>query len=67
MADGGGNTLASAVVKGHHAAVAQRQLYLALTLLTGNLTRYGAVNLVGEPVFAGYSLQLEHTVQIFGD
>ena len=65
MTDGGGYTLVAAVVEGYHAAVAQRQLNFALTLLTGYLTRYGAVYLVGQPVLAGYGFQLQHVGEVF--
>ena len=64
MAYRGGDTGAAAGVECNHTAVAQRQLNLALALLAGNLTRYRAVYLVGEPVFAGYGLELEHTLYI---
>ena len=67
MTDGGGYTLAATIVEGYHTTVAQWQLNLTLTLLTGYLTRYGTVNLVSQPVFAGYSLQLEHALQVFAD
>ena len=65
MAEGGGDTFLAAVVEGYDAAVAQRQLYLALALLARYLSRHGAVYLVGEPVLAGYGLQLQHTLQVF--
>ena len=65
MSQGGGNAFSSAVIKGYHAAVAQGELYLALALLARNLSAYGAVNLVGQPVFASDGFQLEHTGQIF--
>ena len=64
MTQRGGDTLASTVVEGHHAAVGERQLEGSLTLLAGYLARHRAVYLVGEPVFAGHSLYLEHAVQV---
>ena len=61
-----GNALFAAVVESHHAAVAERQLQFSLALLAGNLTRHGAVYLVGEPVLAGHGFQLKHVVQVIG-
>ena len=55
-----GDTFLSTIVEGNHTAVAQRQLQLALALLARYLTCYGAVHLVGQPVFAGNSLQLQN-------
>ena len=54
MPQGGGYTLAATIVEGYHTAVAQRQLNLALALLTGYFARHRAVHLVGQPVLAGY-------------
>ena len=65
MANGGGDALLATIVEGHHAAVAQRQLQHALTLLAGNLSRHRAVYLVGKPVLAGHDLQLEHALHVF--
>ena len=59
------DTLTAAVVESHHAAVAQRQLQFALTLLARNLARYRTVHFVSEPVLASHRLQLEHVVEIF--
>ena len=59
-----GNTFLSTVVEGYHATIRQRQLDFALTLLTRNLTRHRAVNLIGEPVLAGHSLQLKNALKI---
>ena len=56
MAESCGNTLSTTIVEGYNATVGQRKLDFTLTLLTGNLTSYGTVNLVGQPVFAGYRL-----------
>ena len=64
MSQSGGDAFAAAIVEGHHATVAQRQLYLALALLAGYLARHGAVHLVGEPVFAGHGLQAQHLLDI---
>ena len=64
MSQRGGDTLLAAIVEGHDAAVAQRQLYLALTLLAGDLARHRAVHLVRQPVLAGHGLQLEHALEI---
>ena len=64
MSNSSSDTLLSTVVKGNNTTVAQRKLYLTLTLLVGNLTCHRAVNLVGEPVLAGNSLQLQHPLNI---
>ncbi len=65
MTDGGGYTLGAGVVECHHATVAEGELYLALTLLTGYLACHGAVHLVGEPVLRGHSLERESVGYIF--
>ena len=52
------DTFFATVVEGNHTTVAQRQLQFTLTLLAGNLTCYGAVYFVGQPILAGYSFQL---------
>ena len=65
MTDSGSDTLATTIVEGNDTTVAQRQLYLTLTLLTGNLTCHGAVYLIRQPVFAGDSLQLKHSLDEF--
>ncbi len=52
------------VVKCHDSAVAQRQLNLSLTLLTCYFARHRTVNLVGQPVFAGYGFKRENIAQI---
>ena len=64
MADGGGDTGATAIVERHHAAVGQGQLEFALTLLVCHLTRHRTVHLVGEPVFAGHSFEAKDVAQI---
>ncbi len=64
MTERRGDTFASAIVECHHTTVAQRQLYASLTLLTCNLSRHRAVNLVGEPVLAGHGLKLEDVGEI---
>ena len=58
MADGRGNALHATVVERHDTAVGQRQLDLALALLTRNLSRHGAIHLIRQPVFAGHCLEL---------
>ena len=65
MSEGCGDTLLATIVQGDDTTVAQRQLNLTLALLTGNLTRYGAIHLVGQPVLTGHSLQLEHAIEVF--
>ena len=65
MTQRSGDTCLAAVVEGHDAAIAQRQLELAHALLAGNLARHGAVHLVGQPVLAGHGFQLEHVGQVF--
>ena len=59
MTEGGGNALLTSIVEGYDTAVGEWQLDLALALLTSNLTRHGAVHLIGEPVFTGDGLELE--------
>ena len=67
MAYGGGDAAAAGVVESHHAAVAQRQLYLALALLTGHAAGYRAVYLVGKPVFAGHGFERQHVAHVVGE
>ena len=64
MTDSGCDTLLAAIVKSNHTAVRERQLQLTLALLTCNLTCYGAVNLVGQPILTCNSLQLQHVTQV---
>ncbi len=64
MTDSGCDTLLAAIVKSNHTAIRERQLQLALALLTCNLTCYGAVNLVGQPILTCNSLQLQHVTQV---
>ena len=52
-----GNTLLSFIVEGYDAAVRERQLQLALALLTCHLTRHGAIDFVRQPVLAGHCLE----------
>ena len=64
MADRCRDARLAGVVEGYHAAVAQGQLQLALTLLAGDLAGHRAVNLVGQPVLAGHSLERQHILDI---
>ena len=64
MTDGGSHTGLTAIVERHGAKVAERQLQLTQTLLTGDLARYTAVDLVRQPVFAGYGFELEHIFEV---
>ena len=64
MPDGGGIALHTLEIKGNSAQVVQRELQGAGTLLFRNFSSYRAVHLVGEPVFAGHSLQLHYTLQV---
>ena len=59
------DTLLALIIERNDTAVAQRKLYLALTLLARNLTRYAAVYLVCQLVLAGNSLKLQHTGEVF--
>ena len=59
-----GNTFLTTIVESYHTTVGKGKLDLTLTLLTGNLSRHRTVNLVGEPVLAGHSLQLQHPLKI---
>ena len=54
MTKGSGNTLLAAIVKGYYTTVAQWQLEATLALLAGNLTGYGAVNLICQPILTSY-------------
>ncbi len=65
MTKRGGNTFHTTIVEGNDTAVAQRQLNLTLTLLTGNLSCYRTVHLVGQPVLTSHCLQLEYAVEVF--
>ena len=67
MADGRGDAVFATIVESHHAAVGNGQLYLALALLSGHLACHRAVHLVGEPVLAGYGLELKNTLKVFLD
>ena len=53
VAQGGGYACTAAVVEGYDAAVGEGQLEGTLALLACDLTGDGAVDFVGEPVFAG--------------
>ena len=64
MTDSGSHTLGATIVECYNTAVTERQLKFTLTLLTGNLTRYRAVHLIGEPVLTSYRLELEHLLYI---
>ena len=65
MAQCSGDALLATVVESHHTTVRQWQLYLTLRLLAGYLARHRAVNLVGQPVLAGHSFELQHAVEVF--
>ncbi len=65
MTNGCSDTLLATIVEGNNTTVAQWQLNLTLTLLTGNLTCYRTVHLVRQPVLTSHSLQLEHAVEVF--
>ena len=65
MAQCSGDALLATVVESHHTTVRQWQLYLALCLLAGHLARHRAVDLVGQPVLAGHSLELQDAVEVF--
>ena len=64
MSQGSGNAFLATIVECHHTTVAQRELDFTLTLLAGNLTRHRTVDLVGQPVFAGHGLELQHPLEI---
>ena len=64
MTDSSSHTLGATVVESYHTAVAQGELQLTLTLLTGNLTGYRAVYLIGEPVLTCHRLELEYLLYI---
>ena len=58
------DTLLATVVECYDTTVREWQLNLTLTLLAGNLTCYGTVYLVGQPVLTSHSLHLENTLQV---
>ena len=64
MSDRSCDTGFAPIVQGNGTEVAQRQLQLTLALLAGNTARYRTVHLVGQPVLAGYSFQLQDIFQI---
>ena len=64
MTQGCYDTLLATVVKCYDTTVRKWQLNLTLSLLTGNLTCYGTVNLVGQPILTSHSLHLENTLQV---
>ena len=55
----GGNTLSAREVESNNAAVAERELNLALALLAGNLAGDLAIDLVGKPILAGNAFELK--------
>ena len=57
MTEGRSNTFLSFVVEGYDAAVRERQLQLALTLLTRHLTRHRTIDFVCQPVLASHGFQ----------
>ena len=65
MTNSCGDTRLSAIVQSHHTAVGEGELEFTLALLLCHLTRYGAVDLVGEPVFTSHGFELEHVLEIF--
>ena len=65
MADGSGDAALAAIVERHGAAVRQRELQFALTLLAGHTSGDTAVHLVRQPVFACYGFESQHILQIF--
>ena len=65
MTQRGGDARCASIVECYHTAVAQGQLNLALALLACDFASYRAVDLVGEPVFASHSLELEHGFDVF--
>ena len=58
MSDGGGNTGLASEVHGHDTTVTQGELYRPLTLLACHTTRDGAIDLVGQPILTGDTLEL---------
>ena len=64
MTDRGRDTSFSTVIQCYGTQVTQRQLQFTLTLLTGDLTCYGTVHLIGQPVLTCHSFQLKYVFQI---
>src|SRR5574344_1466700 len=65
MTESCGDTFHATIVEGYDTTVAQWQLYLPLTLLASYFTCYTSVHFVSQPVFTGYSFQLQHTIDVF--
>ncbi len=65
MPQGSGYAFFPTIVKGDHPAITQWQLDLSLPLLAGDLSGYGTVDFVRQPVFAGHGLQLQDPIEIF--
>ena len=60
MTDRGGDPFIVVISNGRNSEVVERKLDFTGALLAGNQSSNRTVNLVDEPVFAGYSLQLEY-------
>jgi len=65
MSDRSSDTFFAAIVQCYYSTIAQWQLNLALTLLTGYFTGNGTVYFIGQPVFTSYCFQLQHLSQVF--
>ena len=59
-----GDTGTPSVIERHHAAIAQRQLYLPLALLTGDFPGHRTVHFIGQPVLASHRFYLQHLLCI---
>src|SRR5690606_13423702 len=64
MANGSGDPVLTLIVQSRNPAVVQRQLQGSCTLLFGNQASYAAVYLIGKPVLASYSFELEYLFEV---
>ena len=65
MSDRSSDTFFATIIQCYYSTIAQWQLNLALTLLTGYFTGNGTVYFIGQPVFTSYCFQLQHLSQVF--
>ena len=64
MAQCGSNTRFALIINSYGSVVIQRYLHLACGLLHGDLTRYRAIDLVGQPILTSDALDLEHLLDV---
>ena len=64
MTDGSRDTSLPVIIEYHGSQIIQRQLQRSGALLMGNPTRHGTVDLVRQPVFTSYRLNLQYLLDI---